>query len=321
MFVKSKTAGPYNLLSLPVIFYILVLLFFHLNTALAWAQNPFTGKPAPTQSTAAAAPAGGILEKIALWQQKIRVYMAEQMTVAKTGGTLRPLILLIGLAFGYGILHAAGPGHGKAVALSYMLTRRRKAVDAVLFGNGVALFHGISGIVFVLLVKLILQRSINATLSEVTHMTQVVSFSLILGLGGFLFLQGLFAWIKGVQPAVEADQSLFTRQKGPLATALALGMIPCPGVVMVMLFALSLDLVALGILLGVTIALGMAVTITTVVLVAVAGKNLTAGLAIGNSAWRHHFEHALQVLAGLVVAVLGAIFLASAIAECMRPAS
>lgn len=242
-------------------------------------------------------------------------YMAEQITVARTGHTLRPLLLLIGLAFGYGALHAAGPGHGKAVALSYMLTRRRKGVDAVLFGNGVAFFHGLSGIVFVLLVKLVLQKSVNTTLAEMTRITQVVSFSLILGLGGFLFIQSMVAWIKRAQPAAEVDHHFLRKQKGPLATALVVGMIPCPGVVMVMLFALSLDLVALGILLGVTIALGMAATITTVVLVAVAGKNLTAGLVADHSAWRRHFEYAVHAMAGLAIALLGALFLASAIAN------
>jgi ABC-type nickel/cobalt efflux system permease component RcnA len=294
---------------------VLALLFCGLNSALALAQNPFAGKQSPLGTAATVAPVGGILEKIALGQQKIRNYMADQMTIARAENTLRPLFLLIGLALGYGALHAAGPGHGKAVAFSYMLTRRRKAVDALLFGNGVALFHGLSGIVFVLLVNLVLQKSVSTTLAEMTRITQVVSFSLILGLGGFLFIKGMVVWIKRAQPAVEADHHFLIKQKGPLATALVVGMIPCPGVVMVMLFALSLDLVLLGIFLGVAIALGMAITTTTVVLIAVAGKNVTAGLASDYSAWKRHFEYAIHAIAGLTVAFLGALFLASAIAN------
>lgn len=293
----------------------LALLFGGLNTAFAQAQNPFTGKPSPADVTEPRPASNGILEKIALWQQKIRTHMADQMTIVRAEHTLRPLLLLIGLAFGYGALHAAGPGHGKAVALSYMLTRRRKAVDGVLFGNTVALCHGLSGIVFVLVVKLVLQKSVNATLAEMTRITQVVSFSLILGLGGFLFIRGVIAWIRHAQPAAETHHHFFRRQKGPLATALLVGMIPCPGVVMVMLFALSLDLAGLGILLGVAIALGMAVTVTAVVLIAVAGKNLTTGFAAGHKAWRHHLEHAVHSAAGLAVAMLGGLFLAAAIAN------
>lgn len=298
-----------------VLWIVLALMFCGLNSAFAQAQNPFTSKPSSAQTTESRVASNGILEKIAMWQQKIRTYMADQMDIVRARHTLQPLLLLIGLAFGYGALHAAGPGHGKAVALSYMLTRRRKALDAVLFGNTVALFHGLSGIAFVLVVKLVLQKSVNATLAEMTHITQVVSFSLIMGLGGVLFIQGMVAWIKHAQPAFEAHHHFFKRQKGPLATALLVGMIPCPGVVMVMLYALSLDLTGLGILLGVAIALGMASTITAVVLIAVAGSNLTTGFAAGHRAWRHHIEHAVQSAAGLAVALLGGLFLAAAIAN------
>jgi ABC-type nickel/cobalt efflux system permease component RcnA len=290
-------------------------MFCGLNSALAQAQNPFTGKPSSAQETEPRVASNEILEKIALWQKKIRTHMADQMAIVRSRHTLQPLLLLIGLAFGYGALHAAGPGHGKALALSYMLTRRRKALDAVIFGNTVALFHGFSGIAFVLVVKLVLQKSVNATLAEMTHMTQVVSFSLIMGLGGVLFIQGMVAWIKHAQPAFEAHHHFIKRQKGPLATALLVGMIPCPGVVMVMLFALSLDLTGLGILLGVAIALGMAATITAVVLIAVAGRNLTTDFAAGHRVWRHHLEHAVQSAAGLAVALLGGLFLAAAIAK------
>jgi ABC-type nickel/cobalt efflux system permease component RcnA len=45
-----------------------------------------------------------MLEKIALWQQKIRAHMANQMTIVSTEHTLRPLLLLMGLAFGYIII-------------------------------------------------------------------------------------------------------------------------------------------------------------------------------------------------------------------------
>jgi ABC-type nickel/cobalt efflux system permease component RcnA len=294
---------------------LVVMMVCGLNTASVRAQNPFTGKPSSSQAATVTVPAGGILEKIALWQNKIRLYMADQLTMAKTERSLRPLILLIGLAFCYGALHAAGPGHGKALALSYMLSRRRKVADAVLFGNGVAFFHGLSGIIFVLIVRLILQRSVSAGLTEVTRITQVASFSLILGLGVFLFIQGVMDWIKRAQPALEADRHLISRQKGPLATALVVGMIPCPGVVMVMLFALSLDLLALGVFLAGAIALGMSVTITAIVLITVAGKKMAIVLAAQHSGLIRHFEYAIHAVAGLAIALLGGLFLASAIAN------
>ena len=51
-------------------------------------------------------------------------------------------------------------------------------------------------------------------------------------------------------------------RKGVLPWAVAVGLVPCPAVVMVMLFCLSMDVVILGLLLAVCISIGMATTIS-----------------------------------------------------------
>ena len=58
--------------------------------------------------------------------------MAALIRQAKTENRIMPLMVVILMAFGYGALHAAGPGHGKAVAVSFMLSR-----NATLGGGGV----------------------------------------------------------------------------------------------------------------------------------------------------------------------------------------
>ena len=55
-------------------------------------------------------------------------------------------------------------------------------------------------------------------------------------------------------------------RKGLVPWALAVGLVPCPAVVMVMLFCLSMDALALGLVLAVFISLGMALTISGVVI-------------------------------------------------------
>lgn len=64
---------------------------------------------------------------------------------------------------------------------------------------------------------------------------------------------------------------LFIRDKSTLP-AVFIGMIPCPGVVLVVLFCLSLGLPRLGIMLACAITLGMASTLSLFVLTAMAGK-------------------------------------------------
>jgi len=67
------------------------------------------------------------------------------------------------------------------------------------------------------------------------------------------------------------------KQRGPLTTALIVGFIPCPGVVLIMLFAMSLHMLWLGLLLAFIMIFGMAATISAVVIAGVTGKIMLLG--------------------------------------------
>ncbi|HXN44295.1 MAG TPA: nickel transporter, partial [Xanthobacteraceae bacterium] len=84
--------------------------------ALAQA-NPFgTGPaPAPARPPALDGIAGFILAK----QAEFYRALAGMIRAAKADGSAS--LSLLGLSFAYGIFHAAGPGHGKAVISSYLV--------------------------------------------------------------------------------------------------------------------------------------------------------------------------------------------------------
>ena len=90
---------------------------------------------------------------------------------------------------------------------------------------------------------------------------------------------------------------------------MAVGLIPCPGVVMVMLFAISMDLTWLGILLGSTISFGMASTITLIMMAGISGKTALFSLASRHTRILTNLEYLIEVTAGLMVACFGLIFL------------
>jgi ABC-type nickel/cobalt efflux system permease component RcnA len=103
------------------------------------------------------------------------------------------------------------------------------------------------------------------------------------------------------------------KQRGPLATALVVGMIPCPGVVLVMLFAMSLHLLWLGLLLAFIMISGMAVTISAVVVVGVTGKNMFLGVLERRGKMVDVADRIFNVVAALIVTALGLTFLAAAV--------
>lgn len=244
--------------------------------------------------------------KIVFWQHQLREKMSGLIREASTEKKITPILLLAVFAFLYGVIHSAGPGHGKIVALSYILSAKPALPQSLMFGNLVALTHGLSGIFFVLTVKFILNTGINRSLETMTYITQIISFSLISLIGSFIFIKSMLKWFKKT-PEIGLKQPIFFAS--PFATAFAVGIIPCPGVVMVMLFAISMNLTGLGIFLGTCIALGMATTITVIVLVGMSGKAAALRLVNHQTQAYQIIENSIETAAGLLILVFGLILL------------
>ncbi len=281
-----------------------------------FAQNPFTAKPQSKVHHTTTHPAAKnmFLSIITQWQHRLNQKMSDLVREAKETHSPKPLVFLLLVAFAYGMLHAAGPGHGKVLAISYILSQRPKLLRGMLFGGSIALFHGLSGIMFVLIIHIILQKSVTGTLEDVTRITQIISFSLIACLGLGILIKSSYRWIKSAKGGHPAYNGNHKRHLyGPLLSALVVGMIPCSGVVMVMLFAMSMKMVGLGIMLGITISMGMALTITFVVVMVMSGKAVSLGMVGKHGRLAVVIENLIEAIAGFMIAGLGLLFLAAVI--------
>lgn len=299
---------PYKTMKQSVIFLFLLLTFS--IVPLASAHNPFTTKPENQHAAPMPVISNKFFAKIIIWQHKLKAKMSSLVRQAESTGSIKPLLLLIMAAFAYGVIHAAGPGHGKAIALSYVLSQRPSYIRGMLFSSCMALFHGASGIVFVLVIRFILKTNIIKNLETVTNITQVISYSIIACFGLGIFIHGIYKLIK------KNDQKQYTyetfksgKYTNPVLLALVVGSIPCPGVVMVMLFTLSMNLIALGIILGITISIGMALTVSIVVLITISGKVTSLTAISKNSKRAVLIEYGIEVFAGLLLMTIGILFL------------
>jgi nickel/cobalt exporter len=275
------------------------------------AQDPFTGKSEADKSVSSSRTSQTLLDRLTLWQNQVRGKISALAKESKQSRSLRPIAGLVLLALTYGILHAAGPGHGKAVAASYILSHRPHYLKGLVFGNLIALFHGGGGIVFVMFVYGILHISVFKNMVRVSDITQMVSYSLIICLGISMLLSVAWEWRKKSQPSFrhQPEESM----SKSTAAALIIGIIPCPAVIMVMLLAISMDLVALGILLGICICLGMAITISAVVIAFMAGKKILIGPLESTPGRTQTVERTIRGISGLLVTTLGILLLVSVI--------
>ncbi|WP_136661163.1 nickel/cobalt transporter [Nitratireductor sp. XY-223] len=100
------------------------------------------------------------------------------------------LWLLVGLSFAYGVFHAAGPGHGKAVISSYVIANEQTLRRGVVISFMAAFMQGVVAIVIVGLTYFAL-RGTGISMTETTHSLEIASYALIAGFGGWLLYRKL----------------------------------------------------------------------------------------------------------------------------------
>ncbi len=294
---------------------VLLCVFLGAASGPAFSGNPFTSKRTVEEKTPGPIVKSRFFVEIVVWQHQLKQKMSDLVRDARTGGGVVPLFLLLATAFGYGAIHAAGPGHGKFVAMSYFVSRKSSVYKGLLFGICVAAVHGASGVVGVLGIRHLIQKSFGQTLDTVTSATQIASFGLIVALGLAILVKSAFALVALYRRKNDEGSSDHEQEnssgKGFLAWAGALGLTPCPAVVMAMLFCISMDAMVLGLLLASCISLGMAATISCVSIAVIVGKNRIMKVASNRHA--ENIEAAAGLLSGLAITIFAGLFLLTAV--------
>jgi nickel/cobalt transporter (NicO) family protein len=99
---------------------------------------------------------------------------------------------LVTLSFAYGVFHAAGPGHGKAVISSYMIANETALKRGIVISLVSALLQGVVAIGLVAAAYIVL-RGTGITMTRATQAMEVVSFAMIALFGGWLMGRKLYA--------------------------------------------------------------------------------------------------------------------------------
>ncbi|WP_251864336.1 nickel/cobalt transporter [Achromobacter sp. Marseille-Q4962] len=100
---------------------------------------------------------------------------------------------LIGLSFAYGVFHALGPGHGKAVISSYVLANRQTARNGALLALAASLVQALVAIAVVALLALAFNAT-AAVMNAATRWLELASYALVTALGAWL------VWAKALRP-------------------------------------------------------------------------------------------------------------------------
>lgn len=356
--------------------------------------SPFGVPMAPGQT--AAAQSGKTAERSVLgdvWsfvlaqQQRINRELAGAVRQMKTGSVLDATLLLAFLSFTYGVLHAAGPGHGKAVISSYVLANERTVRRGIMLSFLSAFIQALSAIAIVG----VLAVALNATslqISATERWIETISWAFVALVGVWLLYGQVSALIKRrragallthhsgnagqpaeapVQAAAHAHSHAAhshahghdhgcgcghdhehahayshahahppeqvhhhhhadgaccghahmpdpKQLEGPLswskalAIAFSVGIRPCTGAILVLIFALSQGLLMAGVFATFAMALGTAITVSALASLAVGSRELAKRMAGGESRLAGAVATGAGLVGSTLVLLMGATF-------------
>lgn len=319
-----------------------VAVLFAFGPAFAQPRNPFA-----IGATEGGVPGGAF----GLWLVAEQARLTHAMTAALRGTRTDAAAFwsLAAISFGYGVFHAAGPGHGKAVMASYMVANERALSRGLVLTFGAALLQAFVAIALVVVLRFI----VGATAMRMTDTAQAIEFT---SYGVVALLGAWLVWRKGrafvaalaaqVRPAPSlafagaggGQSSRFACDAvddshvhdatcthchapdpatlganfswtGALGAMAAAGARPCSGAIVVLVFALSQDLFWVGVAAALFMALGTALTTGTLAVVAVFAKRIAMRLVGAETGRGLLVARGAELAAAVFVLVIGVALL------------
>ncbi|WP_245286387.1 nickel/cobalt transporter [Bradyrhizobium sp. ARR65] len=337
------------------------------------AQGAPFGAPHPAAATSASGLAGWIFAQQAAFYRSL----SGLIRAAKADGAA--MWWLFGVSFVYGVFHALGPGHGKAVISSYLVA------NAETWRRGVVLSFASAGIqsVVAIIIVAIAAALLGATAKAIgltVHLVEIASYGLVILIGlrllyvksrGFLIACRALAWrqapllafapAQGVKPlqltgqrlgaiAIRGGQcqvegctghvhgfhcdhddhaSAWSHAHGPepadlagaggwrrgLSAVVAVGLRPCSGAIIVLIFALAQDLFWTGVGATLIMGLGTAITVAVIATLAVSARHLAGRVATARAGLGMLAMRAVEVGAAALIVGFGALLLAGYMAS------
>lgn len=288
----------------------------------------------------------GILFWIQQEQQSFYKLMTTALKAIRDDGNA--IWYLTGLSFLYGVFHAAGPGHGKAVISSYMLANEVAAKRGIMLSFASAMLQGITAVVVISAIMLFL-RGTGIKTSNLAGSLEITSYFLVMMLGVYLLWTKVFVkkqahahnhdhtlshnhdHAHGLEPHPDhahvhtddcgcghshaADPKMLEGKLGAKeawSAIMAVGLRPCSGAIIVLTFAFLNGLYVAGVASTFAMSIGTGITVATLALIAVGAKN--AAIKITGAQDKLAVIHrVLEISGAALVFLLGFLLLSAAI--------
>lgn len=312
----------------------LAILAFFIGLAPVLRADPLTGGGAPPEASLTdRLPLGaGLVMRLAIAQRRLNDSISNAFRRVRENQSRTAIALILGLAFIYGVLHAIGPGHGKAVVASYFVANHSRWTSGIVMGSVISLIQGISAIVLVGLLAIVLQWRQFDVLNRST-LVEFVSYGLIAALGLVMFYRAVTGKGCGHNHGPAHDHGHArphghdgdhvptghdaAAAQGAVATLdlrliVVTGLTPCASAIIILLFALANQSLGIGIAAVASLAIGMAITVSTIGVASILGRRALLRVLDSVGVRSHRFEQGLSILGALVIIAASALLMVGA---------
>jgi nickel/cobalt transporter (NicO) family protein len=267
-------------------------------------------------------------------QQNFYISISSSLHQLKSGSSIAAAWTLLLVGFGYGVFHAAGPGHGKVVISSWLLATENDLRRGLLVAFLSSLFQALTAIT-VVSVLLLLVASAGAVVRDITRYLESASYAMICALGLYMIYLAARGWFKkpasneinfeiinthydaghvhdancghAHAPTPQEVRGEDWSLKKALTLSFAVGLRPCTGAILVLLSANAMGLFWAGVASTLAMGFGVFLTVAAIATITVYGKNIALRFSGGDNRRATLLVNALRLAGGLVVAFMGAI--------------
>jgi ABC-type nickel/cobalt efflux system permease component RcnA len=240
-----------------------------------------------------------ILKQLISWQYSLNSFISTNIRSLNDENSLSVSLLILAIAFLYGLVHAAGPGHGKALVAFYFTSNKSDYKKAFKMGYIISIIHAISALLLTFGIFFILKTMFRKNFDEFSGVAMQISAVMII-------LVAIYLIVHAIKDRDAKEKNEKPSNKSEMAVAFSAGVVPCPGVMTIVLFCVVLEQYLLGILAAVAMSVGMGLTISLAGILSIA-LNKKAGGFLQTKAY------VLEILGGVLILLLGLFLLSSSL--------
>lgn len=259
--------------------------------------DPFNGTPVvPADAGNLSLMPGGLIARLAHIQMQLNDVISRQFQSVHNTGSVVAIVAILALAFLYGVVHAAVPGHGKTVVGSYFVANRARWRSGLFMGGVISLLKGVTAIAIVVVMSLLLHLKEMTTANQ-DAVIGCISYGLVVVIGGVVFWRAA-TW-RGCGHDHGAATHRYDHGHGGASfqriLIAATGVVPCSSAVIILLFALANNVMGVGIAAVAAESLGMAVTVSAVGMLGIAARPVLLRVARGPTQQIERAERAVRL--------------------------